>query len=334
MKRSWIKLYIEMLDDPQMGRLEAGLWRRATELFLLAGANGNDGLLPPIPDMAWKLRVPVEELSASLQALAEAGVVQETPRGWLVNHFAETQSAMPVEERMRRYRERKKEATKRNETGNEAAEVDSSSTSTSDSVSQDAEHPDSLEEGVPGEVSATHPPLGMLRDVAESAMFDESSRRTGQGQLEAASTRGGSPPNGGAARTPPRHDQPLLPATPAEAMLHPDVRVFTAATGGRIPGLREYRTVIETVRFLRAREKLDDPGLAGYLKPYWLAWSGRKRLDGRPYDPANLSWLTEWALNGHVPPNPQLAEGKKPAPPRTRAEVIREVARRKHGPRP
>lgn len=284
MKRSWIKLYIEMLEDPQTGRLGDHLWRRLVELFLLAGRNGNDGLLPPVPDMVWRLRVSAEELTCSLQALAEAGVVQETPQGWLVNHFAETQSAMPVDERMRQYRDRKKEVTNRNENGYEAAAAASSSTSPSDPVSGSV----SEEEGVPPEKD-----------------------RGKRGEVSAP-----------------------VPGSPAEAMLHPDVRVFAAATGGRIPGLSEYRTVIETVRFLRAREKLDDPALVKFLAPYWLAWSGRKRLDGRPYDPANLSWLTEWALNGHVPPNPQLAEGKKPVPPRTRAEVIREVARRKHGPRP
>jgi hypothetical protein len=42
--------------------------------------------------------------------------------------------------------------------------------------------------------------------------------------------------------------------------------------------------------------------LAAYLAPYWLAWSSRKRLDGRPYDPGNLTWLAEWALNGSIPP--------------------------------
>ena len=56
-KRFWIKLYIEILDDPKMGRLGDDLWRRAAELFLLAGKEGNDGALPPIDEMAWTLRL-------------------------------------------------------------------------------------------------------------------------------------------------------------------------------------------------------------------------------------------------------------------------------------
>jgi hypothetical protein len=79
------------------------------------------------------------------------------------------------------------------------------------------------------------------------------------------------------------------------------------------------------VRLLREREKLDDQALARHLARYWQAWSGRKRLDGRPYDPGNISWLTEWALNGTIP-----ASGKEAA--RGKAEVIRQVAGRKSGP--
>jgi hypothetical protein len=47
-----------------------------------------------------------------------------------------------------------------------------------------------------------------------------------------------------------------MPRSPVEAMLHLDVRVFAGMTGGRIPGLTQYRAVIEAVRFLRRREKL------------------------------------------------------------------------------
>jgi hypothetical protein len=119
----------------------------------------------------------------------------------------------------------------------------------------------------------------------------------------------------------------VLPRTPAEAMVHPDVQVYTAVTGGRIPGLSQYQTVIETVRFLRARRKLVDAALRAYLVPYWLAWSSRKRLDGRPYDPGNLTWLVEWALNGSIPSPgvPKSRESARPAVP-SPAETRRMLA--------
>jgi hypothetical protein len=37
------------------------------------------------------------------------------------------------------------------------------------------------------------------------------------------------------------------PGSPAEAILHPDMRLFIAVTSGRIPGLGQYRTVIGTL---------------------------------------------------------------------------------------
>ena len=100
-----------------------------------------------------------------------------------------------------------------------------------------------------------------------------------------------------------------MPRTPAEAMAHPDLQVFAEVTGGRIPGMAQYQTVIEAIRLLRAREKLGEAELRETLTPYWLAWSSRKRRDGRPYDPANITWLTEWALNGMIP-----LQGTFPAP--------------------
>jgi len=105
-KRFWIKLYLEILDDPKMGLLPDWLWRRAIELFLLAGENGNDGLLQPVTDLAWRLRVSAEKLTESLQALSEVGVVHETPKGWLVTNFKKRQEAVSSSERVRQFRKR------------------------------------------------------------------------------------------------------------------------------------------------------------------------------------------------------------------------------------
>jgi hypothetical protein len=259
-KKIWIKLFIEIWDDPKMGRLPNHLWRRAVELFLLAGREGNDGALPPVEEMAWILRLSEDKVLEDLHGLAEVGVVHEAEPGkWMVTHFAKWQAAIPVDERVRQFRERNggvtKDVTKRYKTSNEVEVGPSTSPSPSPSYS-DSE------------------------SFKEEANFD-------------------------------------FPSTPAEAMVHPDVRVYTAVTGGRIPGLSQYRTVIETVRLLRAREKMDDAALRIYLGPYWLAWSSRKRLDGRPYDQGNITWLVEWALNGSIPPfgGSKASESARPAVP-------------------
>lgn len=85
--RYWIKFYIEILDDPKMGRLSDRLWRRASELFLLAGENGDDGALPSFSDMAWRLRLNEAELLKDLQELEDIGIVVFNEH-WHVTNFA------------------------------------------------------------------------------------------------------------------------------------------------------------------------------------------------------------------------------------------------------
>jgi hypothetical protein len=273
--RFWIKLYIELLDDAKMARLPNHLWRRAVELFLLAGRVGDDGALPPVEEMAWSLRLDKDKLLEDLLGLAEVGVVQPCtvpipnagagkagPNAWFVTGFKQRQMSESYN-RVTRYRGRYRKRYS-NAASNEAgAEV--TSTSSFESTSGSA----SAEEGEGGD------------------------------------------------------DEP--PRTPAEALLHPDVRVYSAVTGGRIPGLSLYAPVIDAVRFLRKKLKMDDRALTEYLQPFWLAWSSRKRQDGRPYDPGNVTWLTEWALNGSIPSkSPSPGEGKA-----QRDEAIRRVAREK-----
>ncbi len=105
-----------------MGRLPNHLWRRAVELFLLAGREGNDGALPPVEEMAWILRQSADKVLEDLQGLAEIGVVhacdrsagtsEAKPGKWMVTNFVKRQRAIPDEERSRKYRERVAGATK------------------------------------------------------------------------------------------------------------------------------------------------------------------------------------------------------------------------------
>ena len=95
-------------------------------------------------------------------------------------------------------------------------------------------------------------------------------------------------------------------------MKHPDIRVFREATE-RIPGVSQYETAIRTVQLLRQKVP-DESALVAYLSPFWLAWCGRKTKDGKPYDLSSLVWLTEWAVNDHIPPVYQ-GNGKQPTGP-------------------
>ena len=150
--RIWIKLYLEILNDPKMGCMPDWLWRRAIELFLLAGENGDDGLLQPVKDLVWKLRTSEEKLTASLQALSEVGVVHETPQGWVVTNFKERQYSDSYE-RTKRYRERYKE---RHSDGHSDGTCDGDVTN-NDSIyySSSSSVSDSEEGGVGGETRRT-----------------------------------------------------------------------------------------------------------------------------------------------------------------------------------
>lgn len=138
MKHTWLKLYFEILDDPKMGRLSDHLWRRAIEIFLLAGEQAQDGLLPSVDDMSWRLRTSVEELTEILQVLAGLEIVHETPEGWVVTHFKSRQYSESLE-RVRRYRNAKSNAESNGYgSGGSSVTVLSSSSSSSDSDSLDS----------------------------------------------------------------------------------------------------------------------------------------------------------------------------------------------------
>lgn len=116
--RYWIKLYIEILDDPKMGMLQPWLWQRAITFFLAAGEYNQEGLLPPVEQLAWRLRITNTDLVKSLGALSEVGITVETPDGWLVKNFTKRQEPSTAE-RVRQYREHKhKEEYYGNKNGN------------------------------------------------------------------------------------------------------------------------------------------------------------------------------------------------------------------------
>jgi len=93
-----------MLDDPKIGTLPDWAYRRWIEFLLLAKEYDHDGLLQPVGDMAWRLRLPVETVSEALRALERVGVARESSDGWLIVNFAKRQAALPSKDRSEKFR--------------------------------------------------------------------------------------------------------------------------------------------------------------------------------------------------------------------------------------
>ena len=104
----WIKLYHEIIDDPKMGKLTDRLFRRTIQLFLIAGDFGDEGILPAVDDMAWRLRMSAEELETDLADLASTGIVHNSSDRWMVTKFTDRQAASTGTERWRQWRDRQR----------------------------------------------------------------------------------------------------------------------------------------------------------------------------------------------------------------------------------
>ena len=110
MANSWLKLYHETLNDPKMGTMSDHLYRRTIELFLLAGQENRNGLLPPLTQIAWALRTTVNDATLCLQELTELGIITKLPEGeYIVTHFSDRQNSnLSDAERSQRQREKQK----------------------------------------------------------------------------------------------------------------------------------------------------------------------------------------------------------------------------------
>ena len=93
MAKTWIKLYTEILSDPKMGRMNDKMFRRTIELFLIAGKEDRDGMLPSLDDIAWSLHSTVKEIQTVLSDLKSIGIIEEKSEGYLIKHFSERQNS-------------------------------------------------------------------------------------------------------------------------------------------------------------------------------------------------------------------------------------------------
>jgi|6_EtaG_2_1085325.scaffolds.fasta_scaffold01664_13 hypothetical protein len=92
--RHWIKLWLAALDDARLATLDDSCWRLAVELFMIAGENGDDGKIPDIKSISWRLRRNEKETLSLLKELEQAGIIRKRKRGYTVAAFKKRQSAV------------------------------------------------------------------------------------------------------------------------------------------------------------------------------------------------------------------------------------------------
>lgn len=110
MKRPWIRLYTEIVNDPKVCRLSDQLHR--TWIGCLCIAADSDGFLPPDTDVAFALRLPEKTATSRLLSLVNAGLIDREGdafrmHGWDNRQYESDSST----ERAKRSKQRSRDKT-------------------------------------------------------------------------------------------------------------------------------------------------------------------------------------------------------------------------------
>ena len=105
----WFRFYAEALNDPKVQRLDGETFKGWVNLLCLAKTH--DGTLPDTVDIAFGLRKSQAEVETLLQALDDAGLIEQTPNGLSPHNWDSRQYVTDNStHRVRKYRQRRKDA--------------------------------------------------------------------------------------------------------------------------------------------------------------------------------------------------------------------------------
>lgn len=106
----WFRVYDDLVDDPKVQRLSAENFRALINLWCLASKG--EGLLPPLEDIAFKLRVSEDKATRLLADLSKAGLLVNDETGTSPHKWGARQFKSDVSnERVKRHRERQRNVT-------------------------------------------------------------------------------------------------------------------------------------------------------------------------------------------------------------------------------
>ena len=104
----WMKLYYNTLENPAIGKLSDHLYRRFMELYMIAGRESENGVLPCAEHLAWSLRASVKDIEATLSVLTEQGLLEINDGRYCFPDFQEQQETnLTSAERAQRYRNKR-----------------------------------------------------------------------------------------------------------------------------------------------------------------------------------------------------------------------------------
>ena len=112
-KGRWFRVYTEIVNDPKVQKLAPHLFK--TWINLLALAAENDGKLPAIDDIAFKLRMSPKDADGHVCELIDLGLIDISPdrslspHNWYTRQYRWDGADPTAADRMRRMRKRRRE---------------------------------------------------------------------------------------------------------------------------------------------------------------------------------------------------------------------------------
>jgi hypothetical protein len=104
----WFRFYDDAVNDPKVQRLLGEKFKAWINLLCLASKN--DGILPPLPDISFALRMNEEKVFVLLKEFCAAGLLdfdQSTPKRYAPHNWNGRQYKSDVStERVKRFRKR------------------------------------------------------------------------------------------------------------------------------------------------------------------------------------------------------------------------------------
>ena len=102
----WLRFYVETLDDPKVQRLPAPLFKHWVNLLCLS--KQHNGTLPPVSNIAFRLRLTEHAVENVLNKLIVAGLLDHNGAGLEPHNWGKRQYQSDIStDRVRRWRKRR-----------------------------------------------------------------------------------------------------------------------------------------------------------------------------------------------------------------------------------